>query len=76
NEHFFLRAITERNTYRRELLTDFLASYTYVPGTVVYLGYGSLYKRVTWENGMYRDADHYLEMQRGLFFKASYLFRF
>jgi hypothetical protein len=76
NEHFFLRAITERNAYKRQILTDYLASYTYVPGTVVYLGYGSLYKKVAWESGMYRDADHYLEMQRGLFFKASYLYRF
>ncbi len=76
NEHFFLRAITERNAYKRQILTDYLASYTYVPGTVIYLGYGSLYKKVAWENGMYRDADHYLEMQRGLFFKASYLYRF
>lgn len=72
---FFLRAIAEYNGYRRQLLTDFLASYTYIPGTVLYLGYGALAKRQEWENGMYRPSDHFLDMQRGLFFKASYLWR-
>ena len=73
---FFVRAIAEYNGYRRQLLTDFLASYTYIPGTVIYLGYGALAKRQEWENGMYRPADHFLDMQRGLFFKASYLWRY
>jgi len=75
NQAFFLRAIFEYNAYRRQLLTDFLASYTYTPGTVVYLGYGSLYKKQIWEEGVYRPANAFLEMQRGLFFKASYLWR-
>lgn len=72
---FFLRAIVEHNGFRRQILTDLLAAYTYIPGTVVYLGYGSLAKKQEWENGMYRPSDHYLDMQRGLFFKASYLWR-
>jgi hypothetical protein len=75
SQAFFLRAIAEYNGFRRQLLTDFLASYTYIPGTVVYLGYGSLAKRQAWENGLYRPAEHLLDMQRGLFFKASYLWR-
>jgi hypothetical protein len=75
NQYFFVRAIVEYNEFRRQLLTDFLASYTYIPGTVVYLGYGSLYKRQEWDSGIYRPSDHFLEMQRGLFFKASYLWR-
>jgi hypothetical protein len=72
---FFLRAITEYNGYRRQLLTDFLASYTYIPGTVIYLGYGALAKKQLWENGMYRPSEHFMDLQRGLFFKASYLWR-
>lgn len=76
-EHFFVRAIAQYNAYRRQLLTDYLVSYTYQPGTVVYLGYGTLSKRTAWDPalGQYRDADPLLEMQRGLFFKASYLWR-
>ncbi len=80
NEHFFLRAISEYNSRFRQLRTDYLASYTYVPGTVLYLGYGTLSERTEWvatpAPGTYRNADRFLEMQRGLFFKASYLWRF
>ncbi|HJV88915.1 MAG TPA: DUF5916 domain-containing protein [Holophagaceae bacterium] len=78
SEHFFLRAIGEYNAYYRQLRQDYLAAYTYVPGTVVYLGYGTLDKKTVWVPvpGEYRNSDHFLEMQRGLFFKASYLYRF
>ncbi len=75
NKYLQFRAVVEYNTYYRELLTDFLASFVYIPGTVVQLGYGSLYDRTEWVEGEYRDADRFLEMKRGLFFKASYLWR-
>ncbi len=75
NKYLFFRGILEYNTYREELLTDFLASFTYIPGTVIQLGYGSLYNRLEWDGEGYRSADRFLEMKRGLFFKASYLWR-
>jgi Domain of unknown function (DUF5916) len=71
------RAIVQYDGQRHRVLTDFLGSYEPRPGTVVFAGYGALYERRTW------DADHgldetgqYLTTRRGLFFKASYLFRF
>ena len=76
NKYFFLRAITEYNSYREDLLTDFLASFTYIPGTVVYLGYGSVYERIMWDGAQYNPADKFLETTRGVFFKASYMHRF
>jgi hypothetical protein len=75
NKYLFFRGIVEYNSYRRELLTDLLASFTTIPGTVVHLGYGSLYQRSRWVDGVYADADDFLEMKRGFFFKASYLWR-
>jgi hypothetical protein len=75
NKYLFFRGIGEYNKYRRQFLTDFLASFTYIPGTVVHLGYGSLYQRIKWENGSYVDGDQFLETQRGFFFKMSYLWR-
>ena len=57
-------------------MTDLLASFTYIPGTVIHLGYGSLYEKIRWEEGRYDPSDRFLETQRGLFFKASYLWRF
>jgi len=75
NKYLQFRAVVEYNTFRRQLLTDLLASFVYVPGTVLQLGYGSLYERAAWVDGEYRDADRFLEMKRGLFIKASYLWR-
>ncbi len=77
DERFFLRAIAQYNGYRRQLVTDYLAAFTYQPGTVVYLGYGTLQERTAWDapTGQYRAADRFLDLQRGLFFKASYLWR-
>jgi hypothetical protein len=75
NKYLFFRGILEYNTYRKEMLLDFLASFTYIPGTVIQLGYGSLYEKVQWVDGEYRESKRFLEMKRGLFFKVSYLWR-
>ena len=75
NKYLFFRGIGEYNDYRRRLLTDFLASFTYIPGTVLYLGYGSLYEKTRWIDNRYMDSDRFLETQRGYFFKMSYLWR-
>jgi len=75
NKYLFLRGIVEYNDFREELVTDLLASFTYIPGTVIHVGYGSLYERTEWEGGRYNPSDRFSEMQRRLFFKTSYLFR-
>lgn len=77
NQYLFLRGIGEYNKFRRTFTSDFLASFTYIPGTVVYLGYGSLYERKRWDtttNGYTADED-FLETTRGFFMKLSYLWR-
>jgi hypothetical protein len=71
----FVRAILEYNSYEKDLSTDFLVSFTYIPGTVVHLGYGSLYQKTVWNEHEYQPGSDYLETIRGLFFKASYLWR-
>lgn len=75
NKYLFLRAIIEYNTYNRDLITDFLASFTYIPGTVVHIGYGSMYERRIWNDQQYIEGKNLLETKRGFFFKASYLWR-
>ena len=75
NKYLFFRGIVEYNDFREELVTDFLASFTYIPGTVMHLGYGSLYERTEWERDRFVASDRFSEMQRRLFFKTSYLFR-
>lgn len=77
NRYFFLRGIVRYDNLQEKLLTDFLASFTLIPGTVVHLGYGSLYLRHQWQDGQWMPGLGELqEMKRGLFFKASYLWRF
>ncbi len=77
NKYLFLRSTIEYNAYEKQLLTDFLVSFTYIPGTVIHVGYGSMYDRAQWDSNQrdYIDADHFLEMNRGLFMKASYNWR-
>ncbi len=75
NKYLFFRGILEYNDYREELLTDILASFTYIPGTVIHCGYGSLYDKIRWDNGSYVDSDRFLETKRSIFLKMSYLWR-
>jgi hypothetical protein len=75
NQYLFFRTIGQYNDFRDELATEFLASFTYIPGTVIYLGYGSIFDKVQWDGSSYVDSDRFLEMRRGLFLKMSYLWR-
>jgi hypothetical protein len=56
-------------------MTDFLASFTYIPGTVIHVGYGSLFEKLGWREDEYVPSDRFMETKRGFFFKASYLWR-
>jgi len=75
NRYLFFRGIAEYNTYRRQLLTDFLASFTYIPGTVFHVGYGSFYEKVQWQDDRFVPGRDLVETRRGFFLKASYLWR-
>jgi hypothetical protein len=75
NKYLFFRAIVEYNSFYKRMMTDLLASFTYIPGTVIHLGYGSLYEKLEWRNGDYEPSDRFLETRRGFFFKMSYLWR-
>ncbi|MFH1195157.1 MAG: DUF5916 domain-containing protein [bacterium] len=75
NQYLMFRGIAEYNRYRKQLLTDFLASFTYIPGTVFHLGYGSFYEKIKWQDDDYVGSNRFLETQRGFFLKVSYLWR-
>ncbi|MBN2089377.1 carbohydrate binding family 9 domain-containing protein [candidate division KSB1 bacterium] len=83
NKYLFFRIIAEYSPFHnyelsektRELTTDFLISFTYIPGTVIHLGYGSFYERIEWKDEQYVDSDRFLESKRSFFFKTSYLWR-
>ena len=54
------------------LTSDFLASFTYIPGTVIHVGYGSRYHKLKYVAPDYVDANRFMAMRRGFFVKASY----
>jgi hypothetical protein len=72
-----VRGIAQYDSSRKRVLTDFLSSYEPRPGTVVYAGYGALIEQRDFVDGQWVPlAGDFLTTQRGLFFKASYLYRF
>ena len=74
---FSVRGIVQYDSSRARVLTDFLASYEPTPGTVVYVGYGSLIERREFVDGQWVPlTGAYRTTERGLFLKASYLYRF
>ncbi|MGA2585514.1 MAG: DUF5916 domain-containing protein [Candidatus Aminicenantales bacterium] len=75
NKFLFLRAIVEYNTYYKRMTVDTLASFTYIPGTVFYVGYGSAFEKIRWNGDDYENSNRFLETKRGFFFKVSYLWR-
>ncbi|MCI0512088.1 DUF5916 domain-containing protein [candidate division KSB1 bacterium] len=83
NRYLFFRVILEYAPFQNyelpekshALITDFLISFTYIPGTVMHLGYGSLYDKIKWQNDQYLNSDRFLETKRGFFCKLSYLWR-
>jgi len=77
NRHIFFRGIAQYDSSRSRVLTDLLASWELLPGTVAYAGYGSLIEKREWDGQEWEPgAGVYRTSQRGLFFKAAYVHRF
>jgi hypothetical protein len=78
DRHFFLRAIAQYDSSRRQVLTDLLGSFELRPGTVGYVGYGSLIEKREWDGTAWQQTGRgdYSTARRGFFFKASYIHRF
>jgi hypothetical protein len=77
DRRFSLRSIVRYDSAAAKVLTDFLASYEPVPGTVAYAGYGSLFEQRGWDGTTWLpNQGDYLVSRRGLFFKLSYAKRF
>ena len=77
DKHFLVRFLAQYDGSAKRVLTDLLGSYEFVPGTVAHAGYGSLYEdSAEFLNRPPLANDKYLMINRGLFLKASYLWRF
>jgi hypothetical protein len=73
---FFLRGIAQYDSSRHRVLLDSLLSYEMRPGSVFYVGYGSLIERREYRaDAWVLGEGSFRESQRGLFTKVSYLLR-
>lgn len=78
DKYFFVRAIVKYDSSRERVIADLLASYTLSPGTVLHLGYGSMYENQEWNDNHWiagSDAAKYYQTSQSIFFKLSYLFQ-
>jgi len=76
NKYFFIRANLRYDSYSKNFLTDLLASFTLIPGTVVHFGYGSLYDHRDWQiDGRPIRPNRLFLTRQSFFFKASYRWR-
>jgi len=81
NKFLFIRGLVQYDSLKEVLLTDLLASFTLIPGTVVHLGYGSLHEKYLWSGNEFvwdrvTGQGRYYQTSQSFFFKVSYLFRF
>jgi Domain of unknown function (DUF5916)/Carbohydrate family 9 binding domain-like len=81
NKYLFIRGLVQYNSLQNKILTDLLASFTLIPGTVVHAGYGSLHQKQYWNNQFMKweypvNNGKYYQMARSFFLKVSYLYRF
>lgn len=75
NKYLLFRIIGEYNDADDQLTTDFLASFTYIPGTVCHVGYGSLYEKQMVDPLAQTLDTNYRRIRRSVFVKAAYNWR-
>lgn len=73
NKYLFVRAIFEYNLYYKRLIADSLISFTYIPGTVFYDGYGSALEKVRWNGSDYVESERFSPTKRGFFLNWGHL---
>lgn len=75
NKYLFVRSILDWNAFSKVLTSEFLISFTYIPGTVIHLGYGTAMQETNDYPALPRYAGRFSENGRSIFFKASYNWR-
>jgi hypothetical protein len=81
NKYLFIRALIQYDSFQEVVLSDLLASFTFIPGTVFHVGYGSLHENRQWDRVNRRwepdaGAGRYYQTSRSFFLKVSYLISF
>lgn len=78
NRYLFIRALVQYDSYQEIVLSDLLASFTFIPGTVFHVGYGSLHENRQWNQTAQKwepntGLGKYYQNRQSFFLKISYL---
>lgn len=75
NKYLFFRGTVRYNDFSGTIGADMLASFTYIPGTVIHLGYGTSLLETDDYPSLPQYGGRFTEVKRAMFFKASYNWR-
>ncbi len=77
SKHLYFRFLVQYDSYLDTVLSDVLASYELVPGTVFHVGYGSMHENTAWDprnrnwsNDL--NSRKYYQTSQSFFIKCSY----
>jgi hypothetical protein len=79
NKNLFVRSLIQYDSFSKRVLTDLLASFTLIPGTVMHVGYGLLHEKTAYANNEWqRDLPNaeFFTMKQSFFCKVSYRWQF
>ncbi len=81
NKHLLFRFLVQYDSYLDTVMSDVLASYELVPGTVIHVGYGSMHENISWDprsrnwsNDL--NARKFYQTSQSFFIKCSYRLQF
>jgi len=81
NKHLLFRALIQYDSYLDLVMSDILASYEFVPGTVFHIGYGSLHEKLFWDRNSREwlndvEGRRFYHQSQSFFVKISYRIQF
>lgn len=77
SKYLSFRVLVQYDSYIDTIMSDLLASYEFVPGTVFHIGYGSLHENLSWDPRDRKWLDnpanrHFYNTAKSFFVKCSY----
>jgi len=77
NKHLYFRVLVQYDSYLDTVLSDILASYELIPGTVFHVGYGSMHENRSWDprNRNWTNdinSQRFYQTSQSFFVKCSY----
>lgn len=81
SKHLYFRVLIQYDSYLDTVMSDILASYELIPGTVMHIGYGSMHENISWDprNRNWANdinSQKFYQTSQSFFIKCSYRLQF